>query len=285
MNILSEMSSIYYELTISEKRIAEYILEHTDEVQMMSISELAEVCHVGEATITRFCKRFHSRGYTALKIELVKLSNPSYEPFSDRPASETTTTTPTKHQNISGILYSEYSSALKQTAELLKKEHVIRAVEALSQAEIVYCMGQGGSMLMAEETAHLFSSVSSKFFSIYDSHLQVSAAATMTAKDVLFFISYSGSTTEMEDILSQAKQNGATIIMLTRFCKSPGAEKSDIVLQCGSNESPLQQGSVAAKIAQFYVLDILYHEYCNKNPEISEQNKEKIMRALANRHQ
>ena len=44
MNILSEMSSIYYELTISEKRIAEYILEHTDEVQMMSISELAEVC-------------------------------------------------------------------------------------------------------------------------------------------------------------------------------------------------------------------------------------------------
>ena len=163
MNILSEMSSIYYELTISEKRIAEYILEHTDEVQMMSISELAEVCHVGEATITRFCKRFHSRGYTALKIELV--------------------------------------------------------------------------------------------------------------------------TTEMEDILSQAKQNGATIIMLTRFCKSPGAEKSDIVLQCGSNESPLQQGSVAAKIAQFYVLDILYHEYCNKNPEISEQNKEKIMRALANRHQ
>ena len=107
----------------------------------------------------------------------------------------------------------------------------------------------------------------------------------MTAKDVLFFISYSGATTEMEDILSQAKQNGATIIMLTRFCKSPGAEKSDIVLQCGSNESPLQQGSVAAKIAQFYVLDILYHEYCNKNPEISEQNKEKIMRALANRHQ
>lgn len=61
MDILSEMSSIYYELTISEKRIAEYILEHTDEVQMMSVSELAEVCHVGEATITRFCKRFHSR--------------------------------------------------------------------------------------------------------------------------------------------------------------------------------------------------------------------------------
>ena len=283
MDILSEMSSIYYELTISEKRIAEYILEHTDEVQMMSISELAEVCHVGEATITRFCKRFHSRGYTALKIELVKLSHPGYDAFSGEQPSGTTA--PTIRQDIGTLLYSEYSAAMKQTVELLKEEQLACAVEALSQAEIVYCMGQGGSMLMAEEAAHLFSSVSSKFFSVYDSHLQVSAAATMTAKDVLFFISYSGSTTEMEDILSQAKQNGATIIMLTRFSKSPGAEKSDIVLQCGSNESPLQQGSVAAKIAQFYVLDILYHEYCNKNPEISEQNKEKIMRALANRHQ
>ena len=54
MDILSEMSSVYYELTTSEKRIAEYILDHTDEVQMMSISELAEACHDGEATITRF---------------------------------------------------------------------------------------------------------------------------------------------------------------------------------------------------------------------------------------
>ena len=284
MDILSEMSSVYYELTISEKRIAEYILDHTDEVQMMSISELAEACHVGEATITRFCTRFHSRRYTALQIELVTLSHPSYEPFLDRQESETMTDS-TVHQNVGGMLYGEYSAAMKQTAELLKKEQVIRAVEVLSQAEIVYCMGQGGSMLMAEEAAHLFSSVSSKFFSVYDSHLQISAAATMTAKDVLFFISYSGATTEMEDILSQAKQNGATIIMLTRFCKSPGAEKSDIVLQCGANESPLQQGSVAAKIAQFYVLDILYHEYCSKNPEVSARNKEKIMRALANRHQ
>ena len=47
MDILSEMSSVYYELTISEKRIAEYILDHTDEVHMMSISELADASHVG----------------------------------------------------------------------------------------------------------------------------------------------------------------------------------------------------------------------------------------------
>ncbi len=67
MNILSEMSSIYYELTISEKRIAEYILEHTDEVQMMSISELAKSVMLAKLQLLRFCKRFHSRGYTALK--------------------------------------------------------------------------------------------------------------------------------------------------------------------------------------------------------------------------
>ena len=145
MNILSEMSSIYYELTISEKRIAEYILEHTDEVQMMSISELAEVCHVGEATITRFCKRFHSRGYTALKIELVKLSNPSYEPFSDRPTSETTTTTPTKHQNISGILYSEYSSALKQTADPRSRGAQSGRNSLLHGSRWFYANGRGNS--------------------------------------------------------------------------------------------------------------------------------------------
>lgn len=88
------------------------------------------------------------------------------------------------------MLYGEYSAAMKQTAELLKKEQVIRAVEVLSQAEIVYCMGQGGSMLMAEEAAHLFSTVSSKFFSIYDSHLQISARGNhdCESRSVLYFL-------------------------------------------------------------------------------------------------
>ena len=211
MDILSEMSSVYYELTTSEKRIAEYILDHTDEVQMMSISELAEACHVGEATITRFCKRFHSRGYTALKIELVKLSHPSYEPFSDSQESETTTDS-TVHQNIGGMLYGEYSAAMKQTAELLKKEQVVRAVEVLSQAEIVYCMGQGGSMLMAEEAAHLFSTISSKFRPVSDSHMQAMAAVLMEPTDAVLFFSYSGSTLAMLDTLKSVRERFILII-------------------------------------------------------------------------
>ena len=280
-NIFETISSQYFQLTNSEKKVADYVLRHRIDVQYMSISELAEECTVADATISRFCRRLGLTGYNAFKLELAKASMTRDSHRADAAILQESSGFHAMCKKLLG----ENVAVLEQTIQLLDPRQVSRAVDLLRRSRRVVCMGQGSSMLMAEEAAHLFSTVSSKFFSIYDSHLQISAAATMTAKAVLFFISYSGATTEMEDILSQAKQNGATIIMLTRFCKSPGAEKSDIVLQCGSNESPLQQGSVAAKIAQFYVLDILYHEYCSKNPEASARNKEKIMRALANRHQ
>ena len=283
MDILSEMSSVYYELTISEKRIAEYILDHTDEVQMMSISELAEACHVGEATITRFCKRFHSRGYTALKIELVKLSHPSYEPFSDSQESETTTDS-TAHQNIGGMLYGEYSAAMKQTAELLKKEQVIRAVEVLSQAEIVYCMGQGGSMIIAMEAAHLFSTASGKFFSVTDSHMQAIAIATAGENDVILFFSYSGATKDLIETLSYARERGLRSILVTHFANSPGAGLADVTLLCGADESPLQLGSVGARIAQMYLLDVLFSELCRRNLDACRQSRARIAAALADKH-
>ena len=53
------------------------------------------------------------------------------------------------------------------------------AVDLLEVARCVCCMGQGGSMLIAAEAAHLFSSVSEKFFAVSDSHLQMMRAATM----------------------------------------------------------------------------------------------------------
>ena len=283
MDILSEMSSVYYELTISEKRIAEYILDHTDEVQMMSISELAEACHVGEATITRFCKRFHSRGYTALKIELVKLSHPSYEPFSDSQESETTTDS-TVHQNVGGMLYGEYSAAMKQTAELLKKEQVIRAVEVLSQAEIVYCMGQGGSMIIAMEAAHLFSTASGKFFSVTDSQMQAIAIATAGENDVILFFSYSGATKDLIQTISYARERGLRSILVTHCANSPGADLADVTLLCGADESPLQLGSVGARIAQMYLMDVLFSELCRRNLDECRQSRARIAAALAEKH-
>ena len=73
-DIFETISSQYFQLTNSEKKVADYVLAHRMDAQYMSISELAEECAVADATISRFCRRLGLGGYNTFKLELAKAS-------------------------------------------------------------------------------------------------------------------------------------------------------------------------------------------------------------------
>ena len=81
-------------------------------------------------------------------------------------------------------------------------------MELIEQAPTVLCLGSGGSMIMACECAHLFSTVTGKFTTISDAHMQISAVATMDPKGVIILFSYSDATTGGIQILELARQRG-----------------------------------------------------------------------------
>ena len=103
------------------------------------------------------------------------------------------------------------------------QQEYIRAADLLEQADRVLCMGQGGSMIIAMEAAHLFSTASGKFFSVTDSHMQAIAIATAGENDVILFFSYSGATKDLIETLSYARERGLRSILVTHFANSPGA--------------------------------------------------------------
>ncbi len=280
-SVFEQISSQYYALTSSEKKVADFALSNQSGTQFMSISELADACGVAEATISRFCRRLGYKGYNAFKLAIAN-SSPQRKPW-DNPLSGEVTVDDSL-ADICKKLYSAEVEAMAQTMELLNLDAVEEAVVMLHNAKRVMCMGQGGSLLIANEAAHLFSTVSNKFTAIADSHLQAIAATTMDPEDVIFFFSYSGSTQEMMETLELARQQHGKVILVTRFPKSPGAELSDVVLQCGANENALQSGSVAARIAQMYLLDILFSEFSRKNLDQCLNMRTRIAEALAGRH-
>ena len=139
-------------------------------------------------------------------------------------------------------------------------------------------------MIIAMEAAHLFSTASGKFFSVTDSHMQTIAVATAGENDVILFFSYSGATKDLIDTLSYARERGLRSILVTHFASSPGAGLADVTLLCGADESPLQLGSVGARIAQMYLLDVLFSELCRRNLDACRQSRARIAAALAEKH-
>ena len=279
-SVFVHIGSEYYTFTAAEKKLADYILSAQDCISRMSISQLASACSVADATVSRFCRRLGYKGYPDFKLAI---ANASIHRLEDNPLSGEITREDTL-EAISQKLLNASAMAMVQTREVLNLDAVAEAAAVLRESTSVLCMGQGGSMLIASEAAHLFSTISGKFRPVSDSHMQAMAAVMMEPTDSILFYSYSGSTLAMLDTLKTAKERGSKVILVTRFPNSPGAALADIVLQCGANENPLQSGSVPARIAQMYLTDILFSEYTRKNLDEAKERRNRIAQALAAKH-
>ena len=139
-------------------------------------------------------------------------------------------------------------------------------------------------MVVAQEAAHLFSTALPNFYPVDDSHFQAIRCALLTARDVVMYFSYSGSTKDVVDVMKIAQERGARSILITRFPKSPGASCADVVLECGAREGPLQMGSVAARMGQLYLIDVLFNEVCRRDMESCRNRRKQVADALADKH-
>ena len=276
-NIIEKIHASYYQLPAAEKKVADYVLLHRDQIQFMSITQLADECDVADATISRFCRSLQTKGFAAFKMELAQHTAPS---AAKTAASVNTKTTEGRCNEVGRLAY----EAVQQTMELLQPKQINKVVRLFEKASRIMCFGAGGSMILANECANLFSTVTDKFFAVADTHTQVSTLATMGKNDIIVLFSYSGATTSGIRILELAKTRGIRCILITRFRKSPAANLADVVLCCGTNEGPYQFGSVPAKIAQLVIVDFLFQEYFHRNREACEENRIRIGAALAEMH-
>ena len=275
-DIYSLIHSRYNSFTNAEKKVADYILEHTKDVIYMSITDLADACNVGESSVFRFCKTMNLKGYQEFKIDLahsISLDNETPQLSSEITMQDTI-------EQLAAKVLSSNVQALTETYNLLSESDISNAVDCMINAQRIHFFGVGSSLMTAMEAKNKFMRITNKTECSLDSHLQIMSAALMTDKDVAILISYSGSTKDMIEVAKVAKERGIKIISITRFAKSPLANFSDITLLCGANEGPLQGGSLSAKISQLYLLDILYFEYFKRTNKESVQNKELTAKAV-----
>ena len=274
-NILESITAQYHSLTRSGKKLADYIFAHTGEAQYFSISTLAENSGVSEASITRFCHGLGLAGYNDFKLALAKTDHVTdMGELSDSPqgiASEDSLNTIFQKIHKASVL------SLNETLELLDEDAINKAVDLLVQADRVFCFGNGGSM----EAWARFSTATSRFVHVSDSHMQIMNTALATSRDVLLVFSYSGSTKDMEDTLQIAREHGVSIILVTHYPNSRAAQFADVVLLCGYNEGPLQSGSIPAKVGQLLLIDCLFYGFCRRNPEASAAARSATAEAVA----
>ncbi len=122
------------------------------------------------------------------------------------------------------------AESLAATAEVLDREELARAVEALANAERIGTSGCGHSGIACQHFAHLMCCIERPARFISPAEAVHGGLGFIQKGDVILLVSRGGKTDELMPIAKICKDKGATVIGVTENLTSPLAEISDIVL-------------------------------------------------------
>lgn len=268
MGYFDRVESIYPSLTKSEKKVADYIKGNGENVVFMSIKELTEDIKVGDATVVRFYKKVGYTGFQDLKMDLAK------EDFSEKYDDS---------DNYIEKIALNYKGIIDSTKSLVDSDKIKVFVDEIKKAKKVFVYGVGASGLAAQEAEMTFFRTGLHTKSIVDSHFQAMNSAILDSESMVIAFSLSGTTTDIYDALTIAKENGAFIVVITNYVLSQIDELADLVFTTAKKESLLEGGSLSAKISQLYIIDILCTAYALSNKEHYLSVRSKAARAILNK--
>ena len=276
-DIIALMLQEYERFTRSERKIADYVLEHQEETQYISITDLSAQCGVAVSTVSLFCRKLKLAGFNDFKLELARAALPARavlrEPGGGITAEDSAA-------SLMGKVLASAQDALNNAYHMLSEREVARAADLLCQAGQVVCLGQGNHSVVALAAWAQFSTTSPKFKTIQDSHMQTVVLSTLSPGDAVLYFSYSGATHELLEAVEVIRARGAKLVLVTRYPNSPASAYADAVLLCGPNEQPFQFGSTSALVAQLYVVEVLLSESIRRNPEEAERNRQSVGKVL-----
>ncbi len=248
---LLNIKMLYPKMGKAEKRIADWLTENPTGLIPLSITELAEKCGCGEATIVRFAKRLDFSGYQELKISLAREED--------------------THVLTDGItpddscveIFDKFSNDIYCSLELTKKalddENLEKAAKLILNAKKVIIYGLGNSAAVALDFQHKLLRAGCYASAFSDNHMQVITASHLSSEDVVIGISHSGSSKDIVEALKIAKECGATTISITNQGKSPITKVSDINLFTASTETQYSILGLSSRISQLAIISSIYY--------------------------
>ena len=245
-------------LSPSLRRVADHVLQDADNVVHQTITELASTVGVGEATITRLCRKLEFAGFHAFKLALAAdvlgRDNPPGPPGDGLKAQ-------------ASHLARQTAQTLDDTAQLVDPEVLEQVADRLARAPRVDLTGQGNSGLLAVYFAHRLMRLGITAVVHTDPHMAAVAISSVPRSGVVIGLSSSGSTIDTVQHLRLAQSGGHFTVAVTHRARSPVTRYASAVLFTSTQEDPLTGSVLGTLTSQALVLELLYSAVLSRRPE------------------
>lgn len=220
-------------LTNSQKKIAQYLLQHYDKAAFLTAAKLGKEIGVSESTIVRFAVILGYNGFPELQLALQDMIK------------EQLTTVNKLKQSINNVykgknlLYQVLQSDLdnlEKTINEISPQSFEQFVNFILKAEVIYIVGLRTAASMAlffNQALSLFMrNTKSITYGMEDLFEQI---AGISERDLLIAISFPRYTRRTVEIVEIANKKGAKTAAITDNILSPIAQKANVSLIARSN--------------------------------------------------
>lgn len=257
-NYESKIREVYGELRKSERKVADYVLQNKGKISIMGLEEVAKQSDVSTPTVVRFTKALGYEGFKEFKMELLKSLPPNDEIENDKMLLDLHVSKDDKLEDLPMKIIGLSIKALEDTLKFLNYEDYRKAIELITNSDIIDIYGVGNSGSIGSDFMNKLTRIGINCRAYSDNHLQQLCACHLTKNDLAIAISHSGGTKDTIDALHIAKESGAKTLVLTNFKASKITKYADITLFTGDTEKTFYSETMSSRISQLALVDMLY---------------------------
>lgn len=249
IDIISCITDRFVELTATEKRIAQFILDDVQAATTLPIAEMARQTETSQASITRFARAIGCKDVRELKVKLAQSLAVGQRFILDVPDLE----------GVQGI-YETIINVLEINRRALDPASLNNAVEWLSGARQILAIGMGGgSTICAQEVQFRLFRLGLPVVSQSDGLLVRMMCSSVAPNDVVLALSLGGYTQEVVESAAIARQYSAKVIAITPD-NTPLASNADVVLPLIVRENDYIFKPSTSRYAMLAMVDVLATE-------------------------
>lgn len=269
IDIISCITDRFVELTATEKRIAQFILDDVQFASTLPIAEMAHLTGTSQASVTRFARAIGCKDVRELKVKLAQSLAVGQRFILDVPDLD----------GVQGI-YETIINVLDINRRALNPDSLKKVVGWLSNARQILAIGMGGgSTICAQEVQYRLFRLGLPVVSQSDGLLVRMMCSAVAPNDVVLALSLGGYTPEIIESVAIARQYGAKVIAITTQ-DSPLATNADIVLPLIVRENDYIFKPSTSRYAMLAMIDVLATELAMANKTQAKDRLRRIKLAL-----
>ncbi|MEW5248776.1 MurR/RpiR family transcriptional regulator [Microbulbifer sp. 2201CG32-9] len=254
MTCLLKMRAMRDQMSVNERKLADFILENTKLLRDYSSQQLADVVGVSQSSVVKFSQKLGYKGYPSLKLAV-------YETYAggglgaglveEAGANFSYSDTPLR------LLAQKKLEVLENTTNINEADYLREAVAAIQATRCIQIAACAGSAAVAQYLAHQLLELG--YWAVYDQsgQLQKSMVNSLEGQDLLCIICDMGGEESLVEVANSARTQGAKVMSLTRYNYNAASIHSDIRLYVVPPEENGAMQRLLFRSAQLHVIESL----------------------------